>query len=503
MGNSKKIRRIRLLMIASQILLMFFVIQWLMVRFDQEKQMLTKELERELRASEDKMLDSLLLKKVVNPIMKGDKRPKVQMYVMTDSVRSNVIALKTKKKGCIDSILPNEIVISGNSPEISEVVVDKRSKHDNIHIKSDFKVEANGENVLSDKLILRSLKVFTNKVADSTKNTKTFNFKFSTFIDSAFIKSDFEGKPITSNFKIFWTDKDSNTNNKGIYISTSINGSSLAVNISKYQIYLIKTLLPQILFGLILLILTGVAFAISFISLKKQMELNIIRNEFVANISHELKTPVATVKVALEAIQTFDLKNEPAKADEYIRIAQAEMNRLEMLVQNVLTSSIYDGASNGFIQPERVSLKSIVDEVTQSMQIRFQQMNAQLTVDTEGFNFDINADRLHVQGVLINLIDNSLKYVEVNPKIAVKLFEENSRVILTVSDNGIGIPDEYISKVFDKFFRVPTQNRHNIKGYGLGLSYASMVMKQHKGTIGVENLKEGGCRFTLSFPKQG
>lgn len=233
------------------------------------------------------------------------------------------------------------------------------------------------------------------------------------------------------------------------------------------------------------------------------MELNIIRNEFVANISHELKTPVATVKVALEALQTFDLKNEPVKADEYIRIAQAEMNRLDMLVQNVLTSSIYDGASNGFMQPERVSLKSIINEVTQSMQIRFQQMNAQLTVDAEGFDFNINADRLHVHGVLINLIDNSLKYVESSPKIAVKLWEENSRVILTVSDNGIGIPDEYISKVFDKFFRVPTQNRHNVKGYGLGLSYAAMVMKQHKGTIGVENLKEGGCRFTLSFPKQG
>jgi len=490
-------------MIASQILLTFFVIQWLLVRFEQEKQMLTKELERELRASEDKMLDSLLLKKVVNPIMKGDKKPKVQMYVMTDSVSSNVIALKAKDRGCIDSMSPNKIVISGSSPEISNVIVDNTSKHDTIRIKSNFKVEANGENVLSDKLILRSLKVFTNRVADSTKNTKTFNFKFSTFVDSAFIKNDFEKKPITSNFKLFWTNSDSVNDHRGIYLTTGINGSSLSVNISKYQFYLIKKLYPQILFGLILLILTGAAFAISFNSLKKQMELNVIRNEFVANISHELKTPVATVKVALEALQTFDLKNEPVKADEYIRIAQAEMNRLEMLVQNVLTSSIYDGAANGFMQPERVSLKSIVDEVTQSMQIRLQQMDAQLTVDAEGSVFNINADSLHVQGVLINLIDNSLKYVEASPKIGIKLWEENSRIILSVSDNGIGIPDEYISKVFDKFFRVPTQNRHNVKGYGLGLSYAAMVMKQHKGTIDVENLKEGGCRFTLSFPKQG
>ncbi len=488
-------------MIASQILLTFFVIQWLLVRFDQEKQILTKDLERELRASEDKMLDSLLLKKVVNPIMKGDKKPKIQMYVMTDSCAPNVIVVRNSGGQGNVMARHSSAVVKLNLKGDSGVVT--KNKVDTIGIKSEMTFDSSPNEAFPENMILRSIKVFTNKVADSTKNTKTFNFKFSTFVDSAFIKSDFKRKPLTSNFTIVWSTSDSGQNRKGIYLTTGINGSSLSVNISKYQFYLLKKLFPQILFGLILLILTGAAFAISFISLKKQMELNIIRNEFVANISHELKTPVATVKVALEALQTFDLKNEPVKADEYIRIAQAEMNRLDMLVQNVLTSSIYDGASNGFMQPERVSLKSIINEVTQSMQIRFQQMNAQLTVDAEGFDFNINADRLHVHGVLINLIDNSLKYVESSPKIAVKLWEENSRVILTVSDNGIGIPDEYISKVFDKFFRVPTQNRHNVKGYGLGLSYAAMVMKQHKGTIGVENLKEGGCRFTLSFPKQG
>lgn len=499
MSSPKKIRRIRILMIASQILLTLFVIQWLLVRFDKEKDLLTKDLQRELRASEDKMLDSLLLNKVVNPIIKGDKRSRMQMYVVTDSTLPNIITVGREGKDSLNTTR-EKVVVKLDKSAISSITV-KRHNPDSIKIKPDLNVDSKGGEPLQDKLILRSLKVFTSKVADSTEGTKTFNFKFSTFIDSASIKSDFESKPLTNSFKLVWTSSDSNTKHKGIFISAGIDGSSLSVNVLGYSVYLIKKLLPQILFGIILLLLTGASFIISFISLKRQVELNTIRNEFVANISHELKTPVATVKVALEALQNFNVKNEPVQTEEYIRIAQAEMNRLDRLVQNVLASSIYDGNSNGFMQFEPLSLKEVVDEVVQSLQLRLNQANAQLMVDAKGSDFTVNADKLHVQGVLINLIDNSLKYVEGIPQIRIRFNIENDKILLSVSDNGLGIPSEYLTKVFDKFFRVPTQNRHNVKGYGLGLSYAAMVMKQHKGSISVENNNDVGCKFMLTFPK--
>ena len=110
-------------------------------------------------------------------------------------------------------------------------------------------------------------------------------------------------------------------------------------------------------------------------------------------------------------------------------------------------------------------------------------------------------DKLHIEGVLINLLDNSLKYGNEKPEIAISLKETGKELILTVSDNGPGIPEEYINKVFEKFFRVPRGNQHNVKGYGLGLSYAALVMQQHKGIIEVTNRAEGGCMFTLHFPK--
>ena len=112
----------------------------------------------------------------------------------------------------------------------------------------------------------------------------------------------------------------------------------------------------------------------------------------------------------------------------------------------------------------------------------------------------IPMDKLHMQGVLVNLIDNSLKYGDKPVNIEIQLAGANGSVRLEFKDNGPGIPEEYREQVFEKFFRVPTGNRHNIKGHGLGLSYAAQVMRQHKGNIAVNNLVAGGCMFTLTLP---
>ncbi|MFC2118945.1 sensor histidine kinase, partial [Bacteroidota bacterium] len=124
-----------------------------------------------------------------------------------------------------------------------------------------------------------------------------------------------------------------------------------------------------------------------------------------------------------------------------------------------------------------------------------------ISFETTEKTCNININKLYVQGVLINLIDNSLKYGSENINIKIGLAQNSSDIYVTVSDNGPGIPEKYISKVFDKFFRVPSDNKHNVKGYGLGLSFAHMVMKQHNGSIELKNLPEGGCSFKLCFPK--
>jgi K+-sensing histidine kinase KdpD len=179
-------------------------------------------------------------------------------------------------------------------------------------------------------------------------------------------------------------------------------------------------------------------------------------------------------------------------------MATAEMDRLELLATRVLNTSLLE-TGNIYLQQESYELDKLVQEVIQSMQLRVKQFGASLSYKTTGNNFRIPMDKLHMQGVLVNLIDNSLKYGDKPVHIDIQLSELNGSVRLELIDNGPGIPEEYKERIFEKFFRVPTGNRHNIKGHGLGLSYAAQVMRQHSGNISVNNVATGGCMFTLTF----
>jgi len=134
------------------------------------------------------------------------------------------------------------------------------------------------------------------------------------------------------------------------------------------------------------------------------------------------------------------------------------------------------------------------------MQSRFDKVGAEVRFNVDEENLVINADKLHIHGVIVNLIDNSLKYCDKKPRMAIRLSRNDKETLVTLEDNGIGIPAEYLDKVFEKFFRVPTNNKHNVKGYGLGLHYSALVMQHHRGKIAAVNVEGGGCRFTLSFP---
>jgi len=187
----------------------------------------------------------------------------------------------------------------------------------------------------------------------------------------------------------------------------------------------------------------------------------------------------------------FDMKKDPKLTQEYLEMAHSEMNRLDLLVNQVLNNSAMEDG-NKFIFPENIDLTNLVNEVLHSMQPRFDKQKAEINFQTNDEDIFVKADKLHIHGVLVNLIDNSLKYTLKKPKISIAITQNEKETKLTISDNGLGIPDEYIHKVFDKFFRVPTGDKHNVKGYGLGLNYAALVMQHHGGKISVENLDNGG-----------
>jgi len=264
---------------------------------------------------------------------------------------------------------------------------------------------------------------------------------------------------------------------------------------------LLTNLLPQFLISLLLVSLITLSFIFIYRNLVAQQKLTAIKNEFIANITHELKTPISTVSVAIEAMKNFNALNNPQRTEEYLGIAKLELNRLSLLVDKVLRLSMFENRQVE-LDPATFSMSELVEEVMASMDLQFQKCGASVEFLKEGDNFNIAADRMHISSVIYNLLDNALKYCKETPVIRIQLSENQNDLVLSVADNGIGIDPVFKDKVFDKFFRVPSGNTHNVKGYGLGLSYAAHIVEKHQGSIRVESDGKTGTTFIIQLPKQ-
>jgi signal transduction histidine kinase len=261
---------------------------------------------------------------------------------------------------------------------------------------------------------------------------------------------------------------------------------------------LLTEITPQILFSLFLTIMILIAFLTMYLNMRSQQRLMELKNDFISNVTHELKTPVATVSVALEALKNFQARSNPKLAAEYLDIAQGELNRLTLMTDKILRTAIFENRGVEF-KPELINLDETVQQVIASMKLVFEKRGASIQYIKEGANFEIQGGQMHITNVIYNLLDNALKYSPKNPFILVTLKDAPDKLTLLVEDRGIGIPKEYHKKIFEKFFRVPTGDIHNAKGHGLGLNYVSSVVKSHGGKIEVESEAGVGSVFRIEL----
>jgi len=271
------------------------------------------------------------------------------------------------------------------------------------------------------------------------------------------------------------------------------------LDIDNKTAFIFKRIAIPILFSIFLVAFTALSFSLLYRNLLRQNRLADIKNEFMSNITHELKTPIATVSVAIEALRSFNANLDTQRTKEYLDISANELQRLSLLVDKVLKLSMFEKKEID-LQYELLDMKSLVQEVTSSLRLQFEKHHAQVDVYSEG-DTSLKGDRLHLVSVIFNLLDNAIKYSADAPSIQVKIIGKESTVNLVIQDSGIGIPEEYKGKIFEKFFRVPTGNLHNAKGYGLGLSYVSHVINRHNGSIHVESIPGDGSKFIISLPK--
>ena len=269
---------------------------------------------------------------------------------------------------------------------------------------------------------------------------------------------------------------------KGDYISSSV-----------------TFIVPSVLFSLILL----VTFIFTIYIVFRQKRLSEMKNDFINNMTHELKTPVSTISLAAQMLKDSDITKSPDVFKHISGVINDETKRLGFLVEKVLQMSLFE-RQKAALKLKEVDANDLVISVANTFVLKVEKYDGSLDIDLQATDSSIYVDEMHITNVLFNLMDNAVKYrrPEVPLTLMVRTWNDNNaKLLIAVEDNGIGIKKEYLKKVFDRFFRVPTGNVHDVKGFGLGLAYVRKIIEDHKGTIRAE-IGPGnvGTKFIITLP---
>lgn len=241
-------------------------------------------------------------------------------------------------------------------------------------------------------------------------------------------------------------------------------------------------------------------FAYSVWVILQQKKLSEMKNDFIGNMTHELKTPISTIALSSEVISDPEIVHEPDRLQAYARIIRTENERLRVQVERVLQLSTLDKGELELAR-EPVHMHAVVMEVRDHFLLPLQERNATLTLQLEATDEVVEGDQVHLTNALTNLMDNALKYGPDGGTIIIHTYNTEGRLHVAVTDKGIGIAKEDLKHIFERFYRVHTGNRHDVKGFGLGLHYVQQITSAHGGRVEVRSEPGRGSTFTLCLPQ--
>jgi len=461
-----------LLATASLLLLLIFQIFWVNNTYQNEKENLREEADLIFEDAVRRVEDSIFHLFVFDPAMKAIS---MDTQIIINDPQINMESFIPKIK-----ILENDSAVNLK-----------------IDMRTDFRRKSKKNSFGSVALWMSS---------DSTsEHSNPLDSMFNDKGNFALIKSEIdnlmENSDLPTPYKVITLENDEIPN--GDFYSNShtdiLSHKSYALYFPNYKNHLFQKILPQLLFSIFLFGAILLSFFMVWQSLEKQRRLTELKNDFISNVTHELKTPITTVGVALEALSNFNALQNPQRTEEYLNISKHELQRLSILVDKVLKMSLFE-KKEPELKLEVFDMQTLIQGVLRSMKLQFEKFSADVNIDFEGSNFSIKGDKIHLTNVVYNLIDNALKYSKENPEINLLLKQQNNQLQLVIQDKGIGIEQSLKDKIFEKFFRVPQGNQHDVKGYGLGLSYVAGVVKKHQGNIEVNSQINQGTAFTISLP---
>ena len=259
-----------------------------------------------------------------------------------------------------------------------------------------------------------------------------------------------------------------------------------------------KSFTPVLILSMVLILIILGTFIYSIRVIQNQKKNTRIKTDFINNMTHELKTPIATIGLACEALTDKNIKLDNTSQNRFLKTIKSENERLGKLVENVLESSVSVKASPE-LKLEVFNIEEVIKKAIKSIQLSYNTRDGKIKTDFLAHNKIIEADKLHITNVIHNLLDNSLKYSSKSPLVTISTRDVIGGLIIRIKDNGIGIAKDNHKRIFEKLFRVPTGDLHNVKGFGLGLSYVKSIIDLHNGKIMVESKLGNGSTFTVNL----
>ncbi len=274
----------------------------------------------------------------------------------------------------------------------------------------------------------------------------------------------------------------------------------LYVYFPKRQGYLLKETGVLIIPTIVLTAMLIGIFIFTILIILKQKKLSSIKNDFINNMTHELKTPISTISLASQMLHDNSISNTARTIKHVSNVIYQESKRLSFQVEKVLQMAVFNEGRLK-LKFKEVNLNEIIRSVVLNFELRVKNKNGILEADLKAEKAEIKGDEMHITNVLFNLLDNAVKYSEDEPHIVVSTETRKNFIVVSVKDNGIGISKEHLGQIFERFYRVPTGNVHDVKGFGLGLSYVKKIVDSHQGKIKVESTLHKGTKFIIYFPQ--
>ena len=265
------------------------------------------------------------------------------------------------------------------------------------------------------------------------------------------------------------------------------------------QQFIIRKIWKLLSISIILFFIIIISFYVTIQTIFRQKKLSEMKNDLINNMTHEFKTPISTIALACEALRDRDIQKSEEMYNNYISVISDENKRLGGMAEQILQQAVFNKGKMT-LKKELLNINQIIDDAVNRKQLEVQSKEGTIRVQKNATSVMVSGDKTHLTNVMINLIDNAIKYTLDTPEIDIETLNKNGSVLIRVSDKGIGISKSNQKKIFEKLYRVHTGNVHNFKGFGLGLNYVKIIVELHGGNVSVNSETGKGSTFTINLP---